>query len=1132
MAEALPYGENNVDLPEELVDALTELVRERQNNEQFVRRREVLRDRRNRYYERGFQHLHENERAGTFVQMQAGQSYTNSSGQLSWCPNYIDDYNLFAPCLEILIAILTQNSPGIDFRPINPNLTEHMDAATAAEGYRKMFDRANDPKQILVDLTRMMGVSGRTVIWTRTEADAQKYGYDDAGNPHKMETATVYGTLESRVPVLAKSLSDCGFVVLFDDPDVTQARAKYPAFKDEIKANMAGIGESAYERMARLGVLQGTRLLAQMGDSFNHLCTRAHVWLRPSEFEADSLKDGFRGYQKADVTDDGKIPTIGEKLKQIFPSGCHITFIGDKYVGSWDESMDDHLTIDFPLPGDGMSRQAIMDRAVVFQDRYNDDRNAYAECKDMGWPSTWINGDEGSPEFDAIAQQRADPYAIRPAKARAGEPLASEFFREPDPMLPNSFTADTEELVQMLYFVLGTPPAVFGEGETDQKLMDVNELIPTPEGFVRNGDLKDGSIVFGQDGKQYPVLKAHHPTKMQAYRVTFDDGTSTHVHGGHLWTTFDYSERRKLQRRTDAHRAKVKQSRKSRGTGAKPWLAEKNRERAEAYTPEPVTGTVRTTEEILNTLTLRKARGSFANHAIEIPSAVKLPHRDLPIDPYCLGAWLGDGNKNGGSHFTASDTDGPDILKHFEAAGYKTKRLKSPNDWSVLGLKQDLRKAGVLRDKHIPIGYLWASEEQRLAVLQGLMDTDGNCSKAGRARFTNTNIELSLGVYHLAASLGLKPFFRAEEVELNGVECATAYWVEWTASLPVFRLARKLKGLKKSSFRSQWRYIVNIEPMTNMEMRCITTANPSGLYLFGKNFNVTHNTAQGFAQMKAQALGRLGLIWGAIQRMVARMYYQAALCAAQNPDHDDEVTLPGDGNETVTVSLGNIRKGHFGAYPDEDSSFPESTPAKRATMTGLVTMAAQSPVGAAMFEEPDNWEVINELMGLPELVLPQAQARDKQMAEIEELLKEAPIPPDPMAVEEWQIQHAAAEVAAQAGAPPAPPMPPPQPKSSVPVDEFDYHQYEFEKCKSWLSSKACRDQLKAGNQEGVMNVKLHAKEHQAFLAAAAAAQMMAAAPPAPAPQAPHASPEVHKVAASAPPGAPAPSAGPATPAAA
>lgn len=762
MADANPYGENNVDLPDELIDGIRELVRELSQNEQFVRRREVLRDRRNRYYERGFQHLHENERAGTFVQMQAGQSYTNASGQQSWCPNYIDDYNLFAPCLEILIAILTQNSPGIDFRPINPNLTEHMDAATAAEGYRKMFDRANDPKQILVDLVRMMGVSGRTIIWTRTEANAQKFGLTDDGEPHAMETATIYGTLESRVPVLAKSQKDCLYCFLFDDPDVRQARADYPEFKDEIKADMGGLGESAYERMARLGVLQGTRLLAQLGDSFNHLATRTRVWLRPAAFESDSLKDGFRSYGKDDVTEDGKIPTLGEKLQQIFPSGCHVAFIGDRYVGSWDESMDDHLTIDFPIPGDGMSRQSIMDRAVVFQDRYNDDRNAYAECKDMGWPSTWINADET--EFDAIAQQRADPYAIRPGKARSGEPLQSEFYREPDPMLPNSFTADTEELVQMLYFVLGTPPAVFGEGETDQK------------------------------------------------------------------------------------------------------------------------------------------------------------------------------------------------------------------------------------------------------------------------------------------------------------------------------------------------------------------------------------TAQGFAQMKAQALGRLGLIWGAVQRMVAQMYYQAALCASANPDHDDEVTLPGDGNETVTVSLGNIRKGHFGAYPDEDSSFPESTPAKRATMQGLVMMAAQSPVGAAMFEEPDNWEVINQLMGLPELVLPQAQARDKQMAEIEELLKEVPIPPDPMAIEEWQIQHAASEVAAQSGMPSAPPMPPPQPKSSVPVDEFDYHQYEFEKCKSWLSSKACRDQKKAGNQAGVDNVKLHAQEHQQFMAIqAAAAAMQAAAPPmpAPAPGPPHASPKVHKVAASAPPGAPAPTAGPtAVPAAA
>jgi hypothetical protein len=72
---------------------------------------------------------------------------------------------------------------------------------------------------------------------------------------------------------------------------------------------------------------------------------------------------------------------------------------------------------------------------------------------------------------------------------------------------------------------------------------------------------------------------------------------------------------------------------------------------------------------------------------------------------------------------------------------------------------------------------------------------------------------------------------------------------------------------------------------------------------------------------------------------------------------------------------------------------------------------------------------------------------------------------------------------------------------SVPVDELDYHAWEFEKCKEWLSSAAARRELANSNQAGVLNVKLHALAHQKMMVALAPPPMMGAPaggpPPAP-----------------------------------
>jgi hypothetical protein len=143
---------------------------------------------------------------------------------------------------------------------------------------------------------------------------------------------------------------------------------------------------------------------------------------------------------------------------------------------------------------------------------------------------------------------------------------------------------------------------------------------------------------------------------------------------------------------------------------------------------------------------------------IRNPMPIKGRALALPIEPYILGAWLGDGNKVAGQMFA----DPPDALgwmrPEFERLGYRTTSHSIARSFGVLGLKRDLRFAGVLGAKHVPGIYYQASTAQRLALLQGLMDTDGcaHTSMPGRCEFINTNLSIIFAVNFLARSLGFR----------------------------------------------------------------------------------------------------------------------------------------------------------------------------------------------------------------------------------------------------------------------------------------------------------------------------------------------------------------------------------------
>ena len=224
-----------------------------------------------------------------------------------------------------------------------------------------------------------------------------------------------------------------------------------------------------------------------------------------------------------------------------------------------------------------------------------------------------------------------------------------------------------------------------------------------------------------------------------------------------------------------------------------------------------------------------------------------------------------------------------------------------------------------------------------------------------------------------------------------------------------------------------------------------------------------------------QAKGQLGPAWGALQRLWAKVYPVAIKLIAQQGE--TQATAGPQGKQTVNLSA--ILDGNFGCSPDGDSSFPETTADKRASLATVTSdLAAAGPDGFAILMHPDNLKYRSQLSGLTDFVIIQAEARDKQLEEIEQMLEEPPVPDESQMP---QYQQAVQQAMATGQQPPPPPT-----KSSIPVGKRDFHAYEVAKGNEWLSSNACRDALRNGKGLGVQNIMLHLDEHDAAIQAAQA----------------------------------------------
>ncbi len=409
--------------------------------------------------------------------------------------------------------------------------------------------------------------------------------------------------------------------------------------------------------------------------------------------------------------------------------------------------------------------------------------------------------------LDAAVTALASEVQQKPWAAYAGDPLG---------YIKNILHIDlTDKQTEIVKALISPPNRVHVDsGHSLGKAQNVDLVIDTPDGKRRWGDLRPGDLVFGVNGNPVTVLAIHPQGIKKQYKVTFNDHTSTLCCGEHLWTV---------------------QSRANRRVG-RPHYHQWN---------------TLSTEEIIK-IGVKGRGGKVTLNRFMIPTygPVVYQHRDVEIAPYTLGVWLGDGDGWHGN-ITSEDAEMPIFLREDGGMVWTRKTKDRATTVVVSMLKSKLRSIGLLGkksfEKRVPIEYMENSADVRLAVLQGLMDTDGTCGKQGSVTFSSTSRGLIEDVAWLVRSLGgkasinpkaKKPFYYKGEEK---VYCRDS----WTVSirlenLPIFRLKRKLERAKKSK-KPINRFITDISEAGLAEMMCITVDAPDGLYLTN-DFIVTHNT--------------------------------------------------------------------------------------------------------------------------------------------------------------------------------------------------------------------------------------------------------------------------------------------------
>jgi len=359
------------------------------------------------------------------------------------------------------------------------------------------------------------------------------------------------------------------------------------------------------------------------------------------------------------------------------------------------------------------------------------------------------------------------------------------------------------------------------------KAQPLSSKILTPKGWKLMGDIKVNDLIIGSNGLSQKVLGVYPQGVRDIYRINFSDNTSVLCDKEHIWSV---------------------NSRKQRTS--------KSKINGKTFLIPDYTFQQLTVAEMIDTI---KTKNGHLNYRLPNLSPVNFDVLDIKLDPYILGAMLADGNMtkfNQANLTTVDDEMVEEFKKRYSNINVHEYNYENRNKIYCISLLNSRKLLEELKlygtdssTKFIPEIYKYNSLENRILLLQGLMDTYGTVSKSGLASYSTVSKTLAMDIRELVLSLGGSCKIKTSQkyYKKNNIKIAGKLSYNLNISFPktfqfdIFRLSRKLINYKKRNKYEHNKFISSIEYSHKEEAQCIYVENSDSLYVTD-DYVLTHNT--------------------------------------------------------------------------------------------------------------------------------------------------------------------------------------------------------------------------------------------------------------------------------------------------
>jgi len=364
------------------------------------------------------------------------------------------------------------------------------------------------------------------------------------------------------------------------------------------------------------------------------------------------------------------------------------------------------------------------------------------------------------------------------------------------------------------YNLAGTADLVIDIDDTffdigDWKGLDVNTPIFTDSGWKTMGTITTSDMVYDMDGNMVKVLHTSEIKNVPCYGINFDNNEYVIADEDHRWLISFYRNKK-------------------------------------------FRDVVMTTKELFDYLNALNESGKKWSHKIpKVRMAKPILNfaLNLPIDPYVLGVWLGDGHSVDSKITNMHDKVWGEIEDRGYALGDDVSQggAGKAQTRTVFGMMSKLRELGLLKNKHIPDVYLHSSYEQRLDLLRGFMDADGYYHPNRKRFVMSTTRDWQVEAFtKLASSLGIKITTIRLTKKLNGKEFEVTDLSFTTENINPFLVRNQTEVEYPNRNHSGFKNILSVNKVDSVPTRCIEVDSLTSTFLYGHTFSVTHNTNKVF----------------------------------------------------------------------------------------------------------------------------------------------------------------------------------------------------------------------------------------------------------------------------------------------